>query len=76
MSIFEKAFKAYFKKVADDIIDNYEKYTLKERIQIFKLLNQMIKVNKPLNSYDCADIVVLTPEEEKEETEKHDKYLR
>jgi hypothetical protein len=76
MTAFEKAFKEYFTKISNDIIDNYEKYTLKDRIRVFKLLQEMIKVNTPLNSYDCKEIVTLDPKEKAEEQEKHDKYFR
>ena len=76
MTPFQSAIKAQFKKISEDIIDNYEKYTLKERIEVLKLLREMIKVNKPLKSYDCKEIVVLDPKEEEKEKEIHDKYFR
>ena len=41
-----------FKAVVEDLLDNYEKYTDEEKVQIKELFDKAVALNKVLDKYD------------------------
>ncbi|MBI9010546.1 MAG: hypothetical protein JEZ05_11030 [Tenericutes bacterium] len=81
---FDNRLRNVFKRVTEDIIDNLEKYTIKDKFRVINLLGKMMKVNMHLEQYDNADKVPDESDrdkkkyegevEESEEEEKKQKY--
>ena len=49
-----------FKAVIEDLLDNYEKYTDEEKLQIKELFEKAVALNKILDKYDVAFIITFS----------------
>lgn len=52
MSNYKKTITKKLKDVVDDLMDNYEKYSDSEKLQVENQMKQLIDLNKTLEKYD------------------------
>jgi len=52
MAKSKKEITKKLKEVVDDLMDNYDKYTDSEKLQVKEQMENMIKLNKSLDIYD------------------------
>jgi hypothetical protein len=61
----DERLRLVFTRVANDIVDNLEKYKIRDKLKVLELLVKMMKVNKQLEQYDkIEDVPPETPRDE------------